>query len=211
MLFYQNSFWLQSFRAIWPRRLDIASALLLRSLVHIASQVKPCNLEADGEGEYLHADGSKYVGQWSDDRQDGQGVEALASAFFRGNRIRITQESCENSGSFARGRCRRGRSEIPHFCSKLLLFALVLQEKQRKAKKKGKMRKKKGKMRRKRGKMRKKKGKITPTPSTPTPLRTSQKSADLHRPLTQRTLPYCLKYGVRFRSVLLLYVVNLLR
>ena len=29
------------------------------------------------------------------------------------------------SGSFARGRCRRGRSEIPHFCSKLLLFALV--------------------------------------------------------------------------------------
>ena len=30
------------------------------------------------------------------------------------------------SGSFARGRCRRGRSEIPHFCSKLLLFALVL-------------------------------------------------------------------------------------
>ena len=29
-------------------------------------------------------------------------------------------------GSFARGRCRRGRSEIPHFCSKLLLFALVL-------------------------------------------------------------------------------------
>ena len=30
------------------------------------------------------------------------------------------------SGSFARGRCRRGRSEIPHFCSKLLLSALVL-------------------------------------------------------------------------------------
>ena len=30
------------------------------------------------------------------------------------------------SRSFARGRCRRGRSEIPHFCSKLLLFALVL-------------------------------------------------------------------------------------
>ena len=30
------------------------------------------------------------------------------------------------SGSFARGRCRRGRSEIPHCCSKLLLFALVL-------------------------------------------------------------------------------------
>ena len=49
------------------------------------------------------------------------------------------------SGSFARGRCRRGRSEIPHSCSKLLLFALVLQEKQRKAKKKGKNAQKKGK------------------------------------------------------------------
>ena len=42
------------------------------------------------------------------------------------------------SGSFARGRCRRGRSEIPHFCSKLLLFALVLWEKKRQAKKNGK-------------------------------------------------------------------------
>ena len=31
-----------------------------------------------------------------------------------------------HSGSFARGRCTRGRSEIPHFRSKLLLFALVL-------------------------------------------------------------------------------------
>ena len=30
------------------------------------------------------------------------------------------------SGSFARGRCRRGRSAIPHFCSKLQLLALVL-------------------------------------------------------------------------------------
>ena len=29
-------------------------------------------------------------------------------------------------GKFCTGRCRRGRSEIPHFCSKLVLFALVL-------------------------------------------------------------------------------------
>ena len=43
--------------------------------------------------------------------------------------------SPQRSGSFARGRCRRGRSEIPHFWSKLLLFALVLQEKRRKAEK----------------------------------------------------------------------------
>ena len=46
-----------------------------------------------------------------------------------------------------------GRSEIPHFCSKLLLFALVLEEKREKSDEK------KGKMRRKRGKMRKKGGK----------------------------------------------------
>ena len=39
------------------------------------------------------------------------------------------------SGSFARGRCRQGRSETPHFCSKLLLPALVLSEKKRKTKK----------------------------------------------------------------------------
>ena len=40
-------------------------------------------------------------------------------------------------------------------------------------------RRKRGKMRKNRGKMRKKKGKITPTPSTPTPLRTSQRDATL--------------------------------
>ena len=43
----------------------------------------------------------------------------------------------QKSGSFARGRCRRGRSEIPHFCSKLLLFALVRYEKQRECVEKG--------------------------------------------------------------------------
>ena len=45
-----------------------------------------------------------------------------------GSRDQIQQRAlqAQKSGSFARGRCRRGRSEIPHFCSKLLLFALVL-------------------------------------------------------------------------------------
>ena len=64
-----------------------------------------------------------------------------------------------SSGSFARGRCRRGRSDIPHFCSKLLLFALVgrlvLWEKQRKFLK----RRKRGKMHKKREKCAKKGGK----------------------------------------------------
>ena len=41
------------------------------------------------------------------------------------------------SGSFARGRCRRGRSEIPHFCSKLLLVALVLLGEAEKSEEKG--------------------------------------------------------------------------
>ena len=40
--------------------------------------------------------------------------------------------------SSQRGRCRRGRSEIPHFSSKLQLFALVLEKSGRKAKKSGK-------------------------------------------------------------------------
>ena len=45
-----------------------------------------------------------------------------------------------SKGSFARGRCRRGRSEIPHFCSKLQSFALErrkkrMTKKQRKTKK----------------------------------------------------------------------------
>ena len=55
------------------------------------------------------------------------------------------------SGSCARGRCRRGRSEITHFCSKLLLFAQFRRSREKRSKR--------GKMRRKRGKMRKKKGK----------------------------------------------------
>ena len=46
-----------------------------------------------------------------------QSTQAWWTFFFLGK---------EKSGSFARARCRRGRSEIPHFCSKLLLFALVL-------------------------------------------------------------------------------------
>ena len=47
----------------------------------------------------------------------------------------IRQHLPHISGSFARGRCRRSRSEIPRFCSKLQLFALVLCESKRKAKK----------------------------------------------------------------------------
>ena len=66
------------------------------------------------------------------------------------------------SGSFA----RRGRSEIPHFCSKLQSFALVLQEKKREAKKNEKSEEKRRK--------RRQRGQKPPTPSTPTPLRTSQ-------------------------------------
>ena len=47
----------------------------------------------------------------------------------------------QNSGSSERGRCRRGRSEIPHFPSKLQSFAIVpgetkkSEENRRKAKK----------------------------------------------------------------------------
>ena len=55
----------------------------------------------------------------------------------------------QNPGSFARGRCRRGRSEIPHFCSKfcccLPLSFKRRREKRRKTKKRKtkKMQKKK--------------------------------------------------------------------
>ena len=58
----------------------------------------------------------------------------------------------KESGSFARGRCRRGRSEIPHFCSKLLQKcpcplgeAEKSEEKGEDASKKGKDASKKGK------------------------------------------------------------------
>ena len=57
------------------------------------------------------------------------------------------------SGSSKRGRCRQGRSEIPHFSSRLQSFALVLGGKTKKNEKNRK---------------------IPPTPSTPTPLGTSQ-------------------------------------
>ena len=54
----------------------------------------------------------------------------------------------QDSGSSERGRCRRGRSELPHFPSKLQSFALVPgeqaknEEKRRKAKKNEKKRRK---------------------------------------------------------------------
>ena len=73
-------------------------------------------------------------------------------------------------GSFARGRCRRGRSEIPIFAVNCCCLPLSFRRSREKRRKRGKMRKKRVK------KWEKcvKKGKITLTPSTPTPLRTSQ-------------------------------------
>ena len=59
------------------------------------------------------------------------------------------------SGSFARGWCRKGRSEIPHCCSNCCHLPLSSRR----------VREKKAKKRR---------NKNPPTPSTPTPLRTSQ-------------------------------------
>ena len=78
------------------------------------------------------------------------------------------------SGSSQRGRCRRGRSEIPHFSSKLQLFAPCSRIKRKKAKKsakKGEIPAKKGEIPAKKAK---KKGRLPPAPSTPTRLRTSQ-------------------------------------
>ena len=61
----------------------------------------------------------------------------------------------QKSGSFARGRCRRGRSEIPLFCSKFcccLPLSLGEEEKSEEKRKKAKKCAKKRKMRKKRGK-----------------------------------------------------------
>ena len=68
----------------------------------------------------------------------------------------------QGSGSSARGRCRRGRSEIPHFCSKLQLFALVKNEEKRRTKKEKRRKAKKSEEReekRKKTKKRKRKRK----------------------------------------------------
>ena len=101
-------------------------------------------------------------------------------------RTKHTKQSCikgseQLSGSSQRGRCRRGRSEIPHFSCKLQLFAPCSRIKRKKSeekrKKRGDSRRKRGDSRRKRGDSRqkaKKKGRFPPAPSTPTPLRTSQ-------------------------------------
>ena len=80
---------------------------------------------------------------------------------------------CLPSGSSERGRYRRGRSEIPHFPSKLQSFALVLGKQEKKRRKSEEKRRKTKKNEEKR-KKNEKNGKIPPTPSTPTPLRTSQ-------------------------------------
>ena len=53
-------------------------------------------------------------------------AEQLMDAAARLPTVGSWDLSPRESGSFARGRCRRGRSEIPHFCSRLLLFALLL-------------------------------------------------------------------------------------
>ena len=53
----------------------------------------------------------------------------------------FTAPRFSESGSFARGRCRQGRSEIPHFCSKLQSFPLSsrsIPEKRRKKLRKAK-------------------------------------------------------------------------
>ena len=74
------------------------------------------------------------------------------------------------SGSSQRVRCRRGRSETPHFSSKLQIFAPCSRIKRKKDEEK---RKKRGDSRQKRGDSRKKakiKGRFPPAPSTPTPL-----------------------------------------
>ena len=63
-----------------------------------------------------------------------------------------------NSGSFARGRCRWGRSEISHFCSKLLLFALVHLGEEEKSEENEEKRKKKNEKMRKKNKKCVKKG-----------------------------------------------------
>ena len=72
--------------------------------------------------------------------------------------------------------------KFPIFAVKCCCLPLSFRRSREKRRKRGKMRRKRGKMRRKRGKMRKKKGKITPTPSAPTPLRTSQNLYDLLHP-----------------------------
>ena len=84
--------------------------------------------------------------------------------------------------SFQRGRCRRGRSETPHFSSKLQLFApccsrIKRKKSEEKREKRGNSRKKAKKS----AKKAKKKGRFPPAPSTPTPLRTSQKVPSLVR------------------------------
>ena len=79
-------------------------------------------------------------------------------------------------GSPQRGRCRRGRSEIPHFSSKLQLFASCSRIKRKKAKKSAKKREIPAKKAKKSAKERRKRGeeRFPPAPSTPTPLQTSQ-------------------------------------
>ena len=84
---------------------------------------------------------------------------------------------CHVSGSSQRGRCRRGRSEIPHFSSKLQLFAPCSRIKRKKAKKRAK----KGDSRQKKGDSRKseEKGEIPSSPIYTNPLKNLPNVADL--------------------------------
>ena len=95
--------------------------------------------------------------------------------------------SSENygSGSSQRGRCRRGRSEIPHFSSKLQLFAPCSSIKCKKAKKsanKGEIPHQKSEEKRQKAY---KKGRLPPAPSTPTPLRISQMDVAFRKSLCE--------------------------
>ena len=80
------------------------------------------------------------------------------------------------SGSSEQDRCTRGRSEIPHVSSKVQLFCPCAGGTSRKTKKREKEKReiKSEEKRRKAKKSEEKRRKIPPTPSTPTPLRTSQ-------------------------------------
>ena len=85
----------------------------------------------------------------------------------------VSSTNTKSGKNLSGSSCRRVRSEIPHFPSKLQLFVLVLGEwgEKRRTEKKAKKTKKN-----KKSEENEKKGKIPPTPSTPTPLITSQRT-----------------------------------
>ena len=101
---------------------------------------------------------------------------------------------CTNSGTSQRGRCRRGRSEIPHFSRKLQLFAPCSRLKCKQAKKSAK----KGEIPAKKAKKSAEKGRFPPAPSTPTLLRTSQQMGGV---LQYKWEAYCrVSFSSKLRS-----------